>query len=178
MSEMRTSPPDLLVLLDRLADLWLTYIKSQLLLSLIIGGLTWTAGSAIGLPWAFGLGMISGILEMIRNLGPLIGTVLAVIVALWKGSTVIPVDNWVFALIVIAVYVVIQQAVEFLIAPRLLGKRLDLPPLLVLFAVIVGALVAGVPGAYLAVPLIASMREIVRFIAAKHGGSSPQAKGQ
>ena len=167
--------PALLILLDRLGALWLTYVKGQLLLSLIMGSVTWLVGSAIGLTWALALGLIAGILQTIPGLGPIIAAVPAVIVAFWKGSQVIPLDNWAFALIVAGAYLAIQQLSAFFVEPHVLGKRLNLPPLLVLVVVIIGAALGSIVGAYLAVPLVASIREIVRF-AGERGGASPTAK--
>ena len=150
-------------LLRRLGQLWLTYIKGQLLLSLIVGGIIWVVGSAIGLAWAGWLGLAAGLLETIPSLGPLVALIPAIVAALWKGSTVIPVSNWVFALIVVAVYLSIQQISALAIEPHIMGKRLNLPPLMVLVTVIAGAALGGILGAYLAVPVLASIREILSF---------------
>lgn len=151
-------------LLRRLGEIWLTYIKGQLIMALIIGGITWVVGAAIGLPGAFWLGLVAGVLQTLPGIGPLIAAVPAVVVALLQGSTVIAVPPWAFALIVVACYLLIQQVGALLIEPRLLGKRLSLPPLLVLLCVMAGALLGGVLGAYLAVPLLASAREMLRFV--------------
>lgn len=160
----KPKPTGLPVLFSRLGSLWVTYIKGQLLLSLIMGSITWIVSSAIGLEWAFMLGLIAGILQTIPGIGPIIAIVPALIVALWRGSTVIALDNWAFALVVVGTYLFIQQISAFLIEPRILGKRLNLPPLVVLVGVIIGAILGNVVGAYLAVPLIASVREIVAFM--------------
>ena len=146
---------------ERLVDLWATWLKGQFLMSCIMGGLTWIVGSAIGLAYAGVLGMVAGVMDTVPTLGPLIAIVPAAIVALSKGSAVIAVQNHVFALIVIGAYLIIQQVGALLIQPRLMGKRLDLPPLLVLVAVLAGALVGNVIGAILAVPLIATLRELL-----------------
>ena len=158
-----TEPSDILILLNRLGDLWITYIKGQMLLSLIMGAIVWVVGSAIGLYWALGLGLIAGILQTIPGLGGIFAIVPAVIVAFWKGSSVIPVDNWIFALIVAGTFLAVQQIGAILIEPRIMGKRLNLPPLIVFVAVMVGAALGSVVGAYLAVPLVASVRELARF---------------
>ena len=150
-------------LLTRLGELWLTYIKGQLFLALLIGMLTWTINSAIGLHWAGAMGLIAGMFETIPTFGPLLATIPAVIIALWKGSTIIPLPNWGFALIVLGIYVAIQQIEAIFVQPRIMGSRLDLPPLAVILAVIVGAALGNVIGAYLAVPVVASVREIILF---------------
>ncbi len=166
-------PPELIRLVGRIVDLWLTYIKGQLLMSLIIGLISWTVGAAIGLSGAFWLGLLAGILTTIPSLGPLLAAIPAAIMGLIEGSTVIPVQNWVFALIVAGVFVLIQQLSSLLIEPTIVGHRMDLPPFVVLLAVILGAAVANVPGAYLAVPLLVTLREIARYMQRKIRGLPP-----
>ncbi|MEN6479172.1 MAG: AI-2E family transporter [Anaerolineales bacterium] len=144
---------------SRVLGLWVAYVKGQLLISLLIGALTWIVSAGIGLSGAAVLGALAGVLESIPNLGPLIALVPAVAMALWKGSSVIPVSNWVFALIVVGAYLAVQQIGNLFLQPRILSEQLRLPPLVVFLAVIVGAAVAGVLGAYLAVPVLATLRE-------------------
>ena len=149
----------------RVLALWLAYLKGQLLISLLIGALTWVVSAGIGLAGAAVLGALAGIFETIPSLGPLVAIVPALVMALWKGSSVIPVSNWAFALIVVGAYFAVQQIGNLFIQPRVLSKQLQLPPLLVLVAVIAGAAIAGVVGAYLAVPVLATAREIVVYLA-------------
>lgn len=164
---------DLARLIARIGGLWWTYVKGQMLLALITGCMVWLLGFGIGLSWPLLLGLLAGILDVIPTFGPIIAAVPAVIVALWRGSSVLPVENWAFALIVAAGFVAIQQATSLLIAPHVLGRRLDLPPLLVLAAVIAGALLANVVGAYLAIPLLVAGREIVAYARRKARGLPP-----
>jgi len=156
-----------IVLLRRIVRLWMLYIKGQLLMSLIIGLLTFLVGLAIGLPYAFFLGLLAGVLETVPNIGSLIALVPAVVVALWQGSRFIHVQNWAFALIVVGAYLVVQQVGELVIHPRIMGKRLDLPAIVVLLVVILGAAVGNIVGAYLAVPLVVTVREIARYVIRK-----------
>jgi predicted PurR-regulated permease PerM len=165
MSESKSSPSrELVTLLERLGDLWLTYLKGQVLLAAIVGGLTWVVNAGIGLAWALPLGLLAGLLGTIPSFGPLLAAIPAVVAALIRGSSVIVVQNWVFALIVAGVYILIQQLSSFILEPHILGKRLNLPPLVVLLSVLAGAAIGNVIGAYLAVPLVASVREIILFV--------------
>ena len=164
MSGSRRPKPEFVVLMGRIGRLLLLYVRGQLLMSLIIGGLTAAVGLALGLKWAVLLGLLAGLLETIPNLGSLIALVPAVVSALWYGSGFIPVENWVFALIVVAAYFLVQQAGSLLIQPRLVGKSLNLPPLIVLLAVLLGAALFNVIGAYLAVPVVVIVREVGRYL--------------
>jgi len=157
MSSERTPRP---TLLGRIAELWLTWLKGQFLISCIMGGMTWAAGSAIGLPFAGVLGALAGVMESVPQIGPVVAIVPAAAVALWKGSTEIPVENWVFALIVVGAYLLLQQISNWVIQPRIMGKRLSLPTLAVLGAVLVGGVVGGIVGTLLAVPVLATLWEV------------------
>ena len=148
---------------ERLVRVWVTYIKGQLVLALIIGSLTWLVSEGLGLRWALALGAVAGLFEAVPSIGPIVAVIPAVIVALWQGSSVIPVENWIFALIVLGVYILIQQVGALIIEPRVLGERLHLPPLLIFLGVLGGAVLGGIVGALLAVPLIASLREIIAY---------------
>jgi len=164
---------DLQRLIRRIAALWWAYVKGQMLLALITGGMVWALGASVGLSWSLVLGMLAGIPDVIPTYGPIIAAVPAVVVALWRGSSVLPVENWAFALIILAGFVAVQQIVSLFIAPRVLGRRLDLPPLVVLVAVTIGTLVAQVVGAYLAIPLLVAGREIVTYARRKAQGLPP-----
>lgn len=172
-SRRGNQPSDLVRLVRRIAGLWWTYVKGQMLLALITGSMVGVLGIGIGLSWPLALGFVAGILDVIPTFGQLIALAAAVIVALWRGSSVLPVENWAFALIVLAGFVTIQQVVSLFIAPQIMGRRLDIHPLLALVAVIVGALVANVVGAYLAIPLLVAGREVVRYARRKARGLPP-----
>ncbi len=141
------------------------YIRGQLLLCVIIGTITTVSLSALGIRNALLLGIIAGLLEAVPNLGPVIATVPAVIVALFQGSTWLPLPNWGMALVVIVLYVIIQQLENNLIVPKVLGDSVNLHPVVVLFGLLAGAGIAGVLGMLLAIPTIAVLRLVARYVA-------------
>ena len=165
--------PEIAQLLDRLRRMWRAYFGGQLILMLTIGTMTWIGNTALGLPGAFALAFIAGVMELIPNLGPFLAAVPAVIVALLQGSTYLDINNLYFALIIIGFYWAIQMTENNLIVPRVLGDAVELPPLVVMVGVFVGASVAGIPGALLAAPVIASTREILRYLYAKIWDEEP-----
>jgi predicted PurR-regulated permease PerM len=165
--------PEVAQLLDRLRRIWRAYFRGQLILMLTIGLLTWIGNTMLGLPGAFALAFIAGIMELIPNLGPFLAAVPAVIVALIQGSTYLDINNFYFALIVIGFYWVVQMTENNLIVPRVLGEAVELPPLVIMVGVFVGASVAGILGALLAAPVIASVREILIYLYAKMWDQEP-----
>lgn len=165
--------PEIAKLFSRLRKTWRAYFRGQLNLMIIIGVVTWIGNMAIGLPGAFALAVIAGLMELIPNLGPFLAAVPAVIVALIQGSIYFNVSHLTFTLIVIGLYIAIQQLENTFVVPRVLGEAVDLHPLVVMMGVVVGASVAGILGALLAAPVIASIREIVNYLYAKILGKNP-----
>ena len=157
-------------LLARIARLWIAFIRGELTLMLLIGVVTWLGLAALGVPFAPYLGITAGVLEIVPNVGPVVAMLAAAVVALWKGSTYLQISPTLLAGVVVLFYVVVQQVENYLIVPRVLGSALKLPALVVLVGVAAGALVGGVPGAVLATPLIATGREVLRYVLRKRRG--------
>ena len=164
---------EMAVLLARVIRLWNAFFRGQITLMVVIGVISWLGLSVLGVPGALSLGIIAGLLELIPNLGPIIATIPAVIVALLQGSTYLPVSPLILTLLVILFYVLLQQLENSVIVPRVLGDAVDLPPLVVMTGVLVGGTVAGILGALLATPVIGTSREILRYIYRKILGEDP-----
>lgn len=154
---------ELRTLLRRIAHVWSSFLRGQITVSLILALITWLGASIVGLPGAFILALIAGILALIPNLGPVLALIPALIVALVQGSTWLRVNNLVFALIVFGVYGIIQQLEGNLITPRIVGQAIELPPVIVLVGVVIGTSTAGLLGAILAAPSIATARVILVY---------------
>ena len=75
---------------DEIIVIWRRYFRGQLLVMLMVGILSGLSGSLIGLPKAAILGLLTGMLDMIPSLGPIIATMLAAVVAWHKGSAFLP----------------------------------------------------------------------------------------
>jgi len=159
--------PEIATLISRLSTTWRAYFRGQITLMFTVGTITLIGNSALGLPGAFSLAVIAGLLELIPNFGPFIAVVPAVIVALLQGSTYWGVNNFILALMVIGFYVLVQQAENNFIVPRVLGEAVKLHPLVIMGGVVIGASVAGIVGALLAAPVIASGKEIMSYLYAK-----------
>ena len=178
---LRTVPqdyrPEMVILLDRLNKTWRAYLRGQLYLMIIIGAVTGLGLWLMGVRGAFTLGVVAGVLELFPYVGPVIAAIPAVVVALIQGSTYLNVSHWVFVLLIIGFYTVVQQVKAGTILPKFLGEAVDLHPLVVLIGVIVGANFAGILGALLAAPVIASAREIIRYLYLKMLGQDPYPPG-
>lgn len=159
--------PEIATLLNRLSITWRAYFRGQIILMFTVGAITLIGNSALGLPGAFSLAVIAGLLELIPNFGPFIAVIPAILVALLQGSAYWGVNNFIFALMVMGFYILVQQVENNFIVPRVLGGAVKLHPLVIMGGVVVGASVAGVAGALLAAPVIASGKEIMSYLYAK-----------
>jgi predicted PurR-regulated permease PerM len=86
-----------------------------------------------------------------------------IIIALFLGSTWLRI-NWAFMIIVIGLHIIFEQFELNYLIPRISGRSVHLPPLVVILGIVAGALIAGVLGIFLAAPTIASARVFGRYI--------------
>lgn len=155
---------DIRQLQARIAASWNAFLRGQLILMIVIGLVVGTTMTIIGLPNAWLVGLLFGILEFIPNVGPVIATIPAVLIAYLQGSTVLNMSNGGFAVLVIGINFVIQQVENNYLVPRIMGQSLNLHPIVVLIAAIIGAHVAGVLGILLAAPTVATLRILVDYV--------------
>ena len=155
-------------LLYELSRVWNAYLRGQLILSITVGLAVYTCALILGLPNAPILGLISGLLEFMPNIGPAIAMIPAVITALVSTSSTFPfLSGLSFALVVIVIWIAIQNIESIFLVPRVMGGSLDLHPVVVIIAVITGASVAGALGVILAAPFTASARMFGQYLYGK-----------
>lgn len=130
------------------------WMQGQLLLSVIVGILTYLGLAIIGVPYALLLAILAGIAEIIPIFGGLVAGLLAATIAYSHGGVAL-------ALIVIGLYVVINQFESNLIYPLIVKKVVGIPPLLVIVALIAGHTLVGFIGLLLAVPVAAVLLELL-----------------
>jgi predicted PurR-regulated permease PerM len=154
------------------ADIYRTiggYVTGNLAISLIAGVTSGIALFAVGSDYAVALGLVVAVLDLI----PLAGATIAAIVV----SLVILVElSWVHAVIIGAYFLVYQQIENHVLQPVIYGRTVQLSPLAVLCAVLIGAELAGVLGALAAIPVAGSIQAIGREVLEyARGRSSPEA---
>lgn len=135
-----------------------SWLRGQLLLSVIIGVLSYLGLFVLNIPYALPLSIIAGIMEVIPIIGPIISSLPAIIVA----ATISPV----LAMIVGVLYFVIQQLENHLIVPQVMRKAVGLNPLVVILTIAVGARLLGFAGTLLAVPIAVVIQILVTEIIA------------
>jgi predicted PurR-regulated permease PerM len=105
--------------------------------------------SVMRMPYAILLAAASGLLEFIPMLGPVTAVALILIVAGLAGVSLLP---------IMAFLALFRVAQDYVLSPHLMGRGVQLHPLLVLFGVFAGAEIAGIAGTFLSVPVLALVR--------------------
>jgi phosphoglycolate phosphatase-like HAD superfamily hydrolase len=155
---------DIRRLSEELGETWQAFLRGQIALAFVVGVITWIPLVIVGMPNAGGLALLSGVLEFLPNVGQGISGAIGVIVALFRGSTWLPVNSITFAIIVLVIYSIIAQIENVYLVPRLVGGRVKLHPAVAFVGTVAGALVFGVLGVLLATPVIASARLILLYV--------------
>jgi predicted PurR-regulated permease PerM len=158
---------------EQIDEIWGAFFRGQLLLSLVVATIFTIIGFVVGLPFALAMGVLAGLLEFLPSIGHGIWLITATVVALFLGSTWIPIPNWAFALIIVGLHLFFQQFDLNYLIPRIIGRSVHLPPLVVILGIVTGAVLAGVMGIALAAPTIASARVLGRYIYANLFDADP-----
>jgi predicted PurR-regulated permease PerM len=129
------------------------YVTGNLVISLIAGTLTTIVLLATGVPFAVALGLVVAILDLI----PLAGATIAAIII----GTVAFLHSVVAGIVVVVFFILYQQVENHLLQPLVYGRTVQLSPLVVLIAVLIGAEIAGILGALAAIPTAGAIQVII-----------------
>lgn len=125
------------------------FVRGRLLMSLFVGVCTMIYLMFFGIDFALVIGIITAIADIIPYIGPFLGFLPAVLLALMKGPAT--------AVQVAVLFVLIQWAENNLVGPKLLGDSTGLHPFIVLLSLIVGGALFGVIGMIFSVPVVAAI---------------------
>lgn len=135
------------------------FIKGRLLMSLYVGIFTTVMLFILGIDFAFVIGLMTGIFDIIPYIGPFIGF----IPALFFGFIESPIKAvWVSML-----FLVIQWGGNNILAPKIIGESMGIHPMVIFLAIIVGGGIFGVFGMIVSVPLVAVFKIIYEFAKSK-----------
>ena len=136
------------------------YVTGNLLISVVAGTFAAVVLFAVGSKYAIALGLLVAIFDLIPLVGATAGTIIVATVVLIES-------NWIRCLIVVAALIVYQQLENNLLQPLVYKRTVELSPLAILCAVLIGAELAGIFGALVAIPIAGSLlavgREVVLY---------------
>jgi len=158
---------ELMPVLTRIHQTMGAYLRTQLIRIGMVSTVVYIVLSILQVRFALVLAIMAGILDIVPMIGPTVSSVVTVLVALVQPNTPFGWSHVTLALATVILYIGLNQLEENIILPPLIGFMVDLPPLVVLFAVLAGERLAGLLGLLLAVPIAASMKIILRYVYAK-----------
>lgn len=133
------------------------FVRGQFLVAAVVGVMSSFALWLIDIPFWLIIGLLSGFLNLIPLVGPFVGGALAALVALLSG-------NPGKAVLAIVALTIVQQIDNHLITPMVQKSRVQLSPLIIVIALLVGGSIAGFLGVLIAVPSVAALRIVVGHI--------------
>ena len=131
------------------------WFGARILACIFVGVLSFIVLFLLGVNYSFTLALVSGVLNFIPLIGPLITSILAI---LFVGVS----NSWIMAIYVLIALYVIQAAENNLITPLLMKKFLDIPPVLVLISLLVGGTIFGILGVIFVVPVFGIIYEFFK----------------
>ncbi|MBQ7974302.1 MAG: AI-2E family transporter [Clostridia bacterium] len=137
----------------RINEIFTSYIYSRLLVCLAMGAMCSVVLTLMGVKYAFALGMFIGMCDIIPYFGSIFATIFAIFITFLSGS--------IWDTVWIAVVLVILQQIDGnILAPRIMGHKLEISPLLTVVSVVVGGNLFGFAGMLFCVPVAAILKVI------------------
>lgn len=139
-----------------------SFLRGQLLVMLCLGIIYAVGLTLMGLNFGLLIGFVSGLVSIVPFLGFIVGLVIALIVALFQFAT------WWAVVGVILVFSIGQMAESVILQPKLLGDKIGLHPVAVIFAVLAGGNLFGLTGVLLALPVAAVILVLLKEVKVRY----------
>lgn len=160
-------------LYKQIRAVWLSYLRGQITLMVIVALVFTIVWTLIGLPYALVIGLLTGLFSLVPDVGPLAATTLAVLAALLQGSAWLPISNLAFAALVTGIYAVLINIKNIWLRPRIMGRSVNMHEGLVFVAIIAAVIFTGVLGALIVVPVLASLGVLADYARRRLLGLEP-----
>lgn len=148
--------PKAVKVLSRMGAVFSNYVRGLVVICLLYGAATTIVLLALNLKYGIILGLLAGILYAVPYIGAILTAVLVFLVGLATNA-----NGLHSAIIATTSILVTNQVFDMAVTPKILGKSVGLHPILSMFALLAGGQLFGLPGMILAVPVAASIQEIV-----------------
>ncbi|HEU5318739.1 MAG TPA: AI-2E family transporter [Chloroflexota bacterium] len=139
------------------------FLRAEVILVLIMSSVTWVALTILGVRYALVLALLAGVLELVPFIGPVLAGTPAVIIGFLLPSPF----GWhplVNAAVIAATYFVLRHAEDYFVIPQIIGRAVELHPLVAMFAAFAGLRLGGILGMFLGVPLAAVLRILLVYL--------------
>ena len=151
----RREQPKVRQALTEMAHVTSLYVRGNVFISVICGAVLFIGLWALGVPYAFPLAVFAAVVDLLPLVGGTIGAIPALVIAFGISPAK--------GLLVLILHLAYQQAENAVISPAIYNKALNLSPALSFLSVVIGGALFGIVGAFLALPVAASLPVILRY---------------
>ena len=155
-------------LANKIADTLIGYAKTQLIIIVIVTGISWLALSLLQVRFALLLAIITGTLSVVPTLGMITASIIACLVAIFDGTRFLAGPSFLEGLVILLLFVILNFLIDLFVSPYLMGKSAKIHPLLLFAAVLIGSALFGFLGAFLAIPVLLVGNTIKRHYDSKN----------
>jgi predicted PurR-regulated permease PerM len=146
------------------------YIRGQVILVFVMSVASWLVLTILGVKYSLVLCLATGVLEVVPIIGPIIATMLAALVAFYQPVVAWGLTNVTLTMVLIAAYFILRQIEDLIVIPNIVGKFVNVHPVVVLLALFIGARIGGVMGIFLALPVSAVLKVLFNYFYPKLTG--------
>lgn len=164
---------EIAILADKSAMVWTGFFKGQIIVCVLVGGLTAFQLTVMGVPNALLVGLITAVVSLVPLLGGFISLVPIFFVPLLQGSATMDISNVSLALLVVIINLIVQQIIWNVVAPKIAGDAVNLPVPVIILGLFIGVSLGGVLGALLAAPVMGIVRVMITYFLRKIRGGDP-----
>jgi predicted PurR-regulated permease PerM len=161
------------ILLNKIGQVWVGYMRGQVIVASLIGLLTTIQLLILGIPDAILIGVFTAIVSLIPLLGGFVALGAIFLVTLLNGSSTLELDMLTLLLLTVGINLVMQQIIWNVVSPRVTGEAVNLPVPIIILGLIIGSQIGGLLGALLAAPVMGILRVIVIYVLRKVRGGDP-----
>jgi len=158
---------DIQRLVGELANIWDTFLRGQLIISVLVMISYYLLLTILGTRLALVIAIMAGLARFVPYFGPFVTWTVTAIVAFLQPSNYFGLEPVGYAILVVILCIIIDQSFENLVVPRILGRSLGLHPAGVLVAAIIATSLIGLIGLVLAAPVLATIVLFARYAGRK-----------
>ncbi len=150
-----------------LGRIWNAFLRGQMIVFTLAFLFYFFVLSVLGVRYAIGLALLAGISKFLPYIGPAMVWVALALVSYFQAFKLFGMEPWAYTLLVIAIALLFDQALDGLITPRILAQALSVHPAAVLVSALIFADLIGILGIIIAAPMLATFVLIGRYVMRK-----------
>ncbi len=150
-----------------LGKIWDAFLRGQIVIAMLVIVTYWIVLSILGLRYALGLAILTGLAHFVPYVGSWIATLVTFLVAIFQPDNYYNLEPLAYALLAIVICFILNQLFDNLISPRIMGDTLGINPAAVLVAAILAANFIGLVGLLIAAPFLATLKLLGQYVIRK-----------